>query len=80
MTRFVVDLGDISLPKEVHAAINADIQKVALGHLAGLGFSSPYVFKFPQDWLGLIIRKDFEAMLEGEQMLQRGLLQTMGRM
>ena len=80
MTRFVVDLGDIALSKEVHAAINADIQKVALTHIAGLASPNPYVFRFPREWLGLIMRQDFEALLEGEKALERGLLQTMGRM
>lgn len=80
MTRFVVDLGDIALSKETKAAINADMQKVALTHIAGLHAEQPYVIRFPRDWWGFILRQDFEAMLEGEKALGRGLLQTAGRM
>ena len=80
MTRFVVDLGDIALSKEVQAAINADMQKVALSHLVGYVVEKPYVFHFPREWLGLIARQDFEALLEGEKALGRGILQTAGRM
>ena len=80
MTRFVVDLGDIALSKEAQAAISADMQKVALAHIAGLDVGNPYVIRFPRDWWGFILRQDFEAMLEGEKMLGRGILQTAGRM
>ncbi|MBI1171587.1 hypothetical protein GC209_09310 [bacterium] len=80
MTRFVVDLGDIALSKDAQAAISADIQKVALAHIAGLHAEKPYVIRFPRDWWGFILRQDFEAMLEGEKALGRGILQTAGRM
>jgi hypothetical protein len=80
MTRFVVDLGDIALSKDAQAALNADIQKVALAHIAGLNLDKPHVFRFPREWWGFILREDFEAMLEGEKALGRGLLQTAGRM
>ena len=80
MTRFVVDLGDIALSKDVQAAINADMQKVALAHIAGHAPADPHVVLFPRDWWGFILRQDFEALLEGEKALQRGILQTKGRM
>ncbi|MGV8989528.1 MAG: hypothetical protein ACOH2H_25235 [Cypionkella sp.] len=80
MTRFVVDLGDIALSKEAQAAMSADMQKVALTHIAGLDVEKPYVIRFPRDWWGFILRQDFEAMLEGEKALGRGILQTAGRM
>lgn len=80
MTRFVVDLGDIALSKEAQAAISADMQKVALSHIANLHSEKPYVLRFPRDWWGFILRQDFEALLDGEKALGRGLLQTAGRM
>ena len=80
MTRFVVDLGDIALSKDQQAAINADMQKVALTHMAGHMPADPHVFLFPRDWWGFILRQDFERLLDGEKSLQRGILQTQGRM
>lgn len=80
MSRFVIDLGDVPLSKEATAALNADLQKVALSHIAGLQLDKPWVVKFPRDWLGFILRKDFEAILEGQKALEKGLLQTTGRM
>lgn len=80
MTRFVVDLGDIALSKEAQAAISADIQKVALSHIANLHSERPHVIRFPRDWWGFILRQDFEALLDGEKALGRGILQTAGRM
>ncbi len=80
MTRFVVDLGDIELSKDAQAAISADMQKVALAHISGMSAEKPYVIRFPRDWWGFILRQDFEAMLEGEKALGRGILQSAGRM
>lgn len=80
MTRFVVDLGDIALSKDAQAAISADMQKVALSHIANLHPERPHVIRFPRDWWGFILRQDFEALLEGEKALGRGLLQSAGRM
>ncbi len=80
MTRFVIDLGDVPLSKEASAALNADLQKVALTHIAGLQLDKPWVVRFPRDWWGFILRKDFEAMLEGQKALERGILQSAGRM
>ena len=79
MTRFVVDLGDVALSKDAAAALNAEIQKVALTHIAGI-HEKPIAIRFPRDWWGLIMRQDFEALLEGQKSLERGLLQTAGRM
>jgi hypothetical protein len=80
MTRFVVDLGDIALSKDAQAALSADIQKVALSHIANLHVEKPFVLRFPRDWWGFILRQDFEALLEGEKALGRGILQTAGRL
>lgn len=74
MTRFVVDLGDIALPKDTQVALNADIQKLVLGHLAGMRFDQPFVTKFPRDWWGLIARPDFDRLFEGEKQLNRAFI------
>lgn len=80
MTRFVIDLGDVALSKEAVAALNADLQKVALSHMAGLPHDAPMALRFPRDWLGLIMRRDFESILEGQKQIERGLLFAAGRM
>lgn len=79
MTRFVVDLGDIALTKDAQAAISADMQKVALAHIAGLNVPKPIAIHFPRDWWGFILRQDFEGLLKGEKELG-SILQTAGRM
>ena len=76
MTRFVVDLGDIALSPETQAAINADIQKVALAHIAKAPVAGPSAIFFPKDWWGFILRQDFEGLFEGEKQLQRGFQMT----
>ena len=76
MTRFVVDLGDIALSPETQAAINSDIQKVALAHVARMPNAGPSAIFFPKDWWGFILRQDFEALFDGEKQLQRGFQLT----
>lgn len=80
MTRFVVDIGDIDLPKDMHDVISADLQKTVLGHVAKLRWDEPIVVKFPRDWWGLIIRKRFDAILDAEKLNQRALLTAQGAM
>ena len=80
MTRFVVDLGDVALSKEAHSAIAGDIQKLVLGHLAGLRFEQPFITKFPRDWYGLIARLTFDGILEGEKLVNRSFLTAKGQM
>ncbi|MDT8854603.1 hypothetical protein RNZ50_06075 [Paracoccaceae bacterium Fryx2] len=80
MTRFVVDLGDIALPKEAEAEIAADMQKMVLGHMARLRIEKPFITKFPREWWGLIARLDFDSILEGELQIGRSFLQTRGGM
>ena len=75
MTRFVFDLGDVALSKETAAAINTDIQKAVIVHLAGMHMPQPLVMKFPLDWLGFILRMDLEALQKGEQQVQHSLMQ-----
>ncbi len=71
MTRFVVDLGDLALSKEVTATIESDIQKLVLGHIAGLRIDKPILSKFPKEWIGLIARYNIEHLLDGEKQLNQ---------
>lgn len=80
MTRFVVDLGDLKMSKEAQMALSTDLQKTALAHLAGIRFEDPFITKFPRDWWGLIARKDFEGLLDGEKILGRAFLTAKGAM
>lgn len=74
MTRFVVDLGDIALSKETQAAISGDMQKLVLGHLAGMRYDQPFVTKFPRDWWGLVARHDFDMLFDAEKQLNRAFV------
>lgn len=69
MPRFVVDLGDIDMCTEAQSALNRDIQKVALGHLAELRMERPLAIRFPIDWIGLIARLDFDRLAVAEKEL-----------
>ena len=71
MTRFVVDLGDLALSKEVTATIEGDIQKLVLGHIAGLRLDKAVLAKFPHEWRGLIARPEFDQMLAGEKLINQ---------
>ena len=71
MTRFVVDLGDLALSKEVTATIESDIQKLVLGHLAGMRIDKPILSKIPRDWRGLSARFNHEQILDGEKLIQQ---------
>ncbi len=73
MTRFVVDLGDIALPKETQAKIASDVQKLVLGHIAEIRFEKPFITKFPKEWWGLVARLKLEHLLEGEQQIGHAL-------
>ncbi len=69
MPRFVVDLGDIDMSTEAQSALNRDIQKVALGHLAEMRMERPLAIRFPIDWVGLIARLDFDRLAGVEKEL-----------
>lgn len=73
MPRFVIDLGDIDMSKEAQDKLNHDLQKVALGHIAGLRFEKPFVIRFPPEWLGFILRRDFDSLFGAEKALDRVL-------
>jgi hypothetical protein len=79
MPRFVIDLGDIEMSPEAQASLNGDLQKVALGHLAGLRYEKPFAIRFPRDWLGLILRRDFEHIFGIEKELGALLGGPVGR-
>ncbi len=80
MTRFVVDLGDIALSKEAKFAINADIQKAAMAHIAMMHPEKPMAVFFPRDWLGFILRTEFEALDAAHKAIGVNLPQLSGRM
>ncbi len=71
MPRFVIDLGDVEMSKADELALGADLQKTALGYVAGLRFQEPFVVRFPWEWLGIILRRDFEGLKVGEQALNK---------
>jgi hypothetical protein len=71
MTRFVVDLGDIALSREVQATISEDIQKTVLGHVARLQLDKPFVTKFPKEWWGLIMHDHFDGLFDLEALNQK---------
>lgn len=79
MTRFVVDLGDIDLSRDVQAMISEDIQKTVLGHVARLQLDKPFVTKFPKEWWGLIMHDNFDRLFEREQLNTKALLAAGGR-
>lgn len=80
MTRFVVDLGDIALTKEAQTAINKDIQKAVMVHLAAVQPEKAYSFRFPRDWYGFILRQEMAAIAEAEKAIGVNLPQIAGRM
>lgn len=73
MPRFVIDLGDIEMSPEAQAGLNGDLQKVALSHVAGLKFEKPFAVRFPWEWLGLILRRDFDGLLRAEKEIVAGI-------
>jgi hypothetical protein len=79
MPRFVIDLGDVEMSKSDEMALGADLQKTALGYLAGIKFQEPFVVRFPWDWLGLIARRDFDSLKISEQVLIKSLDSLPGR-
>ncbi len=74
MTRFVVDLGDIELSRDLQAAISEDLQKTALGHMAKLRIDQPFITKFPKDWWGLVMHRQFDGLFEREMLNQKAFM------
>ncbi len=79
MTRFVVDLGDIDLSRDVQAMISEDIQKTVLSHVARLQLEKPFVTKFPREWWGLIMHDHFDGLFEREALNQKAFMTAGGR-
>ena len=73
MPRFVIDLGDIEMSPEAVQSLNGDLQKTALGYLSHLKFERPIVVRFPWEWLGIILRRDFEHVFRAEEEIVAGL-------
>lgn len=73
MPRFVIDLGDIDMSSEDVQALNRDLQKTALGHLSGIKFERPIAIHFPWEWLGIILRRDFDHIFKAQDDIVAGL-------
>lgn len=74
MARFVIDLGDMDISDSDAEELNAELQQVALKHVAGWRPKEPLAFKFPEIFpRGIIIRHEFERVLEAENALQGAL-------
>lgn len=70
MPRFVIDLGEIDMSEDDVERLNADLQKVALNHIAELRLDKPLAFKFPRPFpWGIIIGPDFDRVLQAEKQL-----------
>ena len=78
MPRFVIDLGDIEMSKEAQDALSGDLQKVALSHIAGLRYEKPFAIRFPIDWPGFLLRRNFDSIHTAEQELEKVLDFTVG--
>ena len=73
MPRFVIDLGDIEMSPEDVQALNGHLQKTALSHLTGLKFERPIAIHFPWEWLGIVMRRDFEHIFKAQEEIVAGL-------
>ena len=73
MLRFVIDLGDIDMSPEDVQALNGDLQKTALGYLSGLKFERPVAIRFPWEWQGIVLRRDFDNVFKAEEEIVAGL-------
>ncbi|WP_137703043.1 hypothetical protein [Marimonas lutisalis] len=73
MARFVIDLGDVELSREAEMELSAELQKVALGHVAASGagriVEQPFAIRFPHEWLGLILRHKIDDIIQVEKQL-----------
>jgi len=74
LARFVIDLGDMEISDAAAEELNAELQQVALKHVAGMRPKQPLAFKFPDVFpLGIIIRPDLDLVREAEATLQDAL-------
>ena len=74
-SRFVVDLGDLKLSPGTKRRIEHGIQQAVLRELAALGGGRNLGFRFPRDWLGLILNSGKIVDLERvESQIKSGLL------
>lgn len=74
-SRFVVDDGDVKLSPRAERRVEQGIQQVVLRELAGLKAGRNLGFRFPKEWLGLILNPGRIADLERvETPIKSGLL------
>lgn len=62
MTRLVIDLGDIQMTRETEAQLADQAQQLALSYVAKADIKGPLAVQFPIDWIGIIVRPDFERL------------------
>lgn len=67
MARFVVDTGDLEMDRSTELELQADIQKLVLGHVARTGFEKPWITKFPHHWYGIILNPELDPLLDREK-------------
>ncbi|MCG6903401.1 MAG: hypothetical protein LJE68_12045 [Rhodobacter sp.] len=72
MPRFVIDLGNIDMAQDDVERLNAELQKVALTHVAELRLDKPLAIKFPRPFpWGIIIGPDFDNVLQSEALIEK---------
>lgn len=69
MARFVIDTGDIEISKDDQMALQTELQQVAMGHVAKMGFDKPFAVKFPREWYGIILHPELGRIPELEKEL-----------
>ncbi|KMW59239.1 hypothetical protein AIOL_004220 [Candidatus Rhodobacter oscarellae] len=71
MPRFVIDLGDMEMSNAAAEALNAELQKVALSHVADLRMEKPLAIRFPRPFpWGIIIGPEFDDVLRSQKRLE----------
>ena len=74
--RFVVDLGDVKLSPSATRRIEQGIQQAVLREIALLNVGRNFGFRFPKEWLGLILNTGKIPDLERiETQIRSGLLE-----
>lgn len=76
MPRFVIDLGDVKMTKKDQLALNDALKKTALSHISSAQFKKPFAVRFPQEWLGLILRRDIRDIARIEKRIGKRLSET----
>ena len=73
MPRFVIDTGPFDIDGPSADALELDLHKVALSHLADLQIKEPMMLHHSPGWRGLYAHKDIKALFEAEGVLAKHL-------